>query len=72
MEKILTPKLIGALFGLVVGLVAVLLGVGKAFILALFILAGWLIGKLYMGELDLPAIYRRYKNFRDAKKREKF
>jgi len=72
MEKMLTPKLIGAFFGLVVGLVAVLLGLAKAFILALFILAGWLIGKFFMGELDLPAIYRRFKTSRDAKKREKF
>jgi len=72
MEKMLTPKLIGAFFGLVVGLVAVLLGLAKAFILALFILAGWLIGKFFMGELDLPAIYRRFKISRDAKKREKF
>lgn len=68
----LNPKLIGAFFGLAVGLVAVLLGIGQAFILILFILAGWIIGKIYMGELNLFALYRNFKTSRDEKKREKF
>ena len=71
-KKVLTPKLAGAFFGLIVGLVAVLLGFAKAFILALFILAGWVIGKFCMGELDFLAMYRRFKTSRDEKKREKF
>jgi len=70
--KVLNPKLIGAFFGLIVGLVAVLLGIIKALILVLFILAGWAIGKFCMGELDIPAMYRRFKASRDERKREKF
>ena len=70
--KMLNPKLIGALCGLVVGLVVILLGILKAFILALFILAGWFIGKLWMREIDLLAMYQRFKNNRAEKRREKF
>ena len=68
----LNPKIIGAFLGLVVGLVAVLIGIWQAFVLILFILVGWLIGKIYMGELNPFAMYRNYKASRDEKKREEF
>jgi hypothetical protein len=68
----LNPKLIGAFLGMVVGLVAVLVGIWQAFILVLFILAGWLIGRIYMGELNPFAMYRKYKASREEKKREEF
>lgn len=68
----LNLKIIGAFFGLAVGLVAVLVGIGHAFILALFILIGWMIGKMAMGELNLMELYKKFKASRDEKKREKF
>ena len=68
----LNPKVIGGLCGLVVGLIIIIFGVLEAFILALFILAGWFIGKLWMKEIDLPAMYRRFKSNRAEKERKKF
>jgi hypothetical protein len=40
--------------------------------LILFILAGWLVGKIYMGELNPFTMYRNYKASREEKKREEF
>lgn len=54
------PKVIGAIAGLVVGVVVIWFGAQTAFLLALFILAGWLIGKFWMGEIDLLDIYERF------------
>jgi hypothetical protein len=68
----LNLKIIGAFFGLAVGLVAVLVGIGHAFILALFILLGWVIGKMAMGELNLIELYKNFKASREEKKRERF
>ena len=68
----LNPKFTFALFGLVVGLIVIIFGVFKAFILALFILAGWFVGKLWMREIDLGAMYRRFKENRVKKDRDKF
>jgi len=65
----LSPKVIGAIAGLVVGLVVICFGVLKAFILVLFILAGWLIGKIWMGEIDLLDIYERFTRSRGKRPR---
>jgi hypothetical protein len=65
-------KIVFAFFGLAVGLVAVLVGIGHAFVLALFIVAGWLIGKIAMGELNPVELYKSFKASRDEKRRDKF
>ena len=54
------PKLIGAFIGLIIGIILVLTGTLNAFIVTLFILLGWLIGKYFAGEIDLDEIYDRY------------
>ncbi len=54
------PKLIGALVGLIVGVVLVFTGTLNAFIVALFLLLGWLIGKYIAGEIDLDELYDRF------------
>lgn len=66
------PKFTFALFGLIVGLIVIIFGILKAFILVLFILAGWFVGKLWMREIDLGAMYSRFRENRAKKKREKF
>lgn len=54
------PKLIGAVIGLIVGVVLVFTGTLNAFIVAVFILLGWLIGKYIAGEIDLDEFYDRF------------
>lgn len=56
----LNPKVIGIVIGLVIGVVLVWLGALNAFFVALFILAGWLIGKFFVGEIDLLDLYERF------------
>ena len=43
--------MLGAAFGLAIGVVLVWLGAIEALIVALFILGGWLIGKYISGEI---------------------
>lgn len=59
-DQLLNPKLLGAVFGLVVGLVVIIAGALDAFILILFIVAGWLIAKFWMGEIDFVDTYERF------------
>ena len=47
------PKMVGAVIGLVIGIVLVWLGPLEAFIAALLGLAGWLIGKYIGGEIPI-------------------
>ncbi len=68
-NKMLNPKIIGAIAGLVLGIVVVCFGL-KAFIVVLFILVGWLIGKFWMGEIDLLDIYERFMRGRGKRPRE--
>ena len=56
----LNPKTIGVIVGLVLGLIVIFVGFWKAIVVALFILAGWFIGKVWMGEIDLQDIYERF------------
>lgn len=65
----LNPKVIGAIAGLIVGLIVIFLGVLKAFILALFILAGWFVAKIWMGEIDLLDVYERFMSSRGKRPR---
>ena len=68
MEYLLNLKLLGALIGLVIGIVAITLGAWEAFVLALFILGGWFIGKFLIGEIDLIEPYQRFLDSRGAKR----
>jgi len=56
----LNPKTIGVIAGLVLGLIVILVGFWEAIVVALFILAGWFIGKVLMGEIDLQDLYERF------------
>ncbi|MCD6568213.1 MAG: DUF2273 domain-containing protein [Dehalococcoidia bacterium] len=66
----LNPKTIGAIIGLVLGLVVLIFGVGKAVILVLFVLAGWYVGKVWSGEIDLAELYERFKSDRNIGRRK--
>ena len=56
----LNSKIIGAIAGLVLGLIVIIFGVLQAILVILFVLAGWFIGKVRMGEIDLQDIYERF------------
>jgi uncharacterized membrane protein len=56
----LNPKLIGAIAGVVVGIIVICFGFLNALLVALFALIGWFIGKVWMGEIDLLDIYERF------------
>jgi len=60
----LNPKIIGAIAGLVLGLIVIIFGVLEAILVILFVLAGWFIGKVWMGEIDLQELYERFKSGR--------
>lgn len=63
------PKLIGVIMGLAIGLVLVFAGALNAFILALFVLGGWIVGKYVAGEIDLDDLYDRYLRGRTRRSR---
>lgn len=65
----LHPKLIGAVAGLAVGVVWVWFGPLNAFFVALFILGGWIIGKFWIGEIDILDAYERFMHSRGKRPR---
>jgi hypothetical protein len=56
----LNPKLIGAIAGLVAGVIILYFGFLEAILVGLFVLAGWFIAKVWMGEIDLIDVYERF------------
>jgi uncharacterized membrane protein len=66
----LNAKAVGAIAGLVLGIIVICFGALKAFLVVLFILAGWLIGKFLMGEIDLLDLYERFMRGRGKRPRE--
>lgn len=68
-EQLLNPKLLGAVIGLIIGLVVIIAGALDAFILILFIVAGWLIAKFWMGEIDFVDAYERFLDSRGKRTR---
>ena len=60
-------KVMGAIFGLVIGIVGVWQGPLEAFIVALFAIAGWIIGKYIAGEI--PIIDYLIERFAEARRR---
>ena len=65
----LNSKVIGAIVGLIVGAVVIWVGILEAFLLALFVLAGWFIGKFLVGEVDLLDAYERFMRSRGKRPR---
>lgn len=65
----LDRKVIGAIAGLVIGVIVICLGVLKAFVVVLFVLAGWFIGKVWTGEIDLLDVYERFMSSRGKRPR---
>lgn len=65
----LNPKLIGAIAGLVAGVIVVCFGLLKAILVGLFVLAGWFIAKIWMGEIDLLDVYERFMSSRGKRPR---
>ncbi|RLC92684.1 MAG: hypothetical protein DRI39_07825 [Chloroflexi bacterium] len=56
----LSPVGIGIAAGLVLGVVFVWFGALNAFFVGLFMLAGWIVAKLVMGEIDILDLYERF------------
>ena len=56
----LNPKLIGAIAGLIAGVIILYFGFLEAILVGLFVLAGWFIAKVWMGEIDLIDVYERF------------
>ncbi len=69
-NRLLNPKLLGVIIGLIIGLVVILAGALDAFILTLFIVAGWLIAKFWMGEFDLIDVYERFLRSRGKRQQQ--
>lgn len=66
----LNPKAIGAIAGLILGIIVICFGFLKGLVVVLFILAGWFIGKVLMGEIDLLDLYERFIRSRGKGPRE--
>lgn len=54
------PKTIGVIAGLIAGIVIAWLGFAKFLVVALCVLIGWFIAKVYLGEIDLLDAYERF------------
>ena len=65
----LNPKIIGAVSGLVLGLIVIIFGVMETILVILFVLAGWFIAKVWMGEIDLQELYERFMKSRGKRPR---
>jgi len=50
----------GIIAGLAIGVVFAWLGALNAFFVALFMLAGWLVSKFWLGEIDILELYERF------------
>ncbi len=65
----LNPKVIGAIAGFIAGIVIVCFGFAKLLLVALFVLIGWFIGKVWLGEIDLIDVYQRFISSRARNRR---
>jgi len=63
------PKAIGIVAGLVAGLIIASLGFAKFLVVALCVLIGWFVAKVYLGEIDLLDAYERFQSGRGRKPR---
>ncbi len=62
-------KVIGIAAGLVAGLIIAWLGFAKFLVVALCVLIGWFVAKVYLGEIDLLDAYERFQSGRGRKPR---
>ncbi len=62
-------KTIGIAAGLVAGLIIAWLGFAKFLVVALCVLIGWFVAKVYLGEIDLLDAYERFQSGRGRKPR---
>jgi len=62
-------KVIGIAAGLVAGLIIAWLGFAKFLVVALCVLIGWFVAKVYLGEIDLLDAYERFQSGRGKKPR---
>ena len=63
-------KTIGLVAGLIAGIIIAWLGFAKFLIVALCVLIGWFVAKVYLGEIDLLDAYERFQSGRGRKRRE--
>jgi len=56
------PKTIGVVAGLIAGIVIAWLGFAKFLVVALCVLIGWFVAKVYLGEIDLLDAYERFQS----------
>ncbi|MFC1923964.1 hypothetical protein ACFLXA_01155 [Chloroflexota bacterium] len=63
----MTTTAIGIIAGLTIGVVFAWLGALNAFFVALFMLAGWIISKLWLGEIDILELYERFMQSRGGR-----
>lgn len=63
-------KIIGLVAGLIAGIIIAWLGFAKFLIVALCVLIGWFVAKVYLGEIDLLDTYERFQSGRGRKPRE--
>ena len=56
----LNPSIKGMIVGLIIGVLFVWFGALNAFFVILFILAGWIISKFVIGEIDILELYERF------------
>jgi len=64
------PKTVGIVAGLVAGLIIAVLGFAKFLVVALCVGIGWLVAKVYLGEIDLLDTYERFQSGRGRKPRD--
>jgi len=65
MRDLLNPKILGAIYGLIVGLILILEGPLEAFLVALLIFAGWVVGKIVSREIDFGYIAEMFTGRRE-------
>ena len=68
-KRMLDPKIIGAIVGLGIGIAVLWVGPLKTFLLALFVLAGWFVGKYWKGEINLFDLYEFFTRKRGRRPR---
>lgn len=65
----MSRTIVGILVGIVIGVVFVWLGALNAFFVALIILAGYLLGKIFSGDIDLLDLYGRLSSGQGQRRR---
>ena len=64
------PKTIGVVGGLIAGVIIAWLGFAAFLVVALCVLIGWFVAKVYLGEIDILDAYERFQADRGRRRRE--